>query len=290
MSGWADAPRALWRVATGAETRLAIGSIESPQRLLEVDDTWDDVVRGGPGRLHTVLESPTKPMPSGAIVQAPVSGQDVWAAGVTYARSRDARMEESGDPDHYDRVYEADRPELFPKAAGDRVRGPGEAIGIRADATWNVPEAELAVVVDPTGTILGYTVGNDVSSRDIEGANPLYLPQAKIYTGSCAMGPCLVPLDHAPPLRELTIHLSIMRGGAPLYADEVGLDRLHRDPTDLVRWLTKAMEFPRGVVLLTGTALVPPSDVSLTAGDQVTIEIPGVGTLTNRVEIVGRTQ
>jgi 2-dehydro-3-deoxy-D-arabinonate dehydratase len=207
---------------------------------------------------------------------------------VTFERSRVARNEESGQVDHYDKVYDAARPELFPKAAPGRARGPGEAIGIRADSDWNVPEPELGLVADAAGRLVAYTVGDDVSSRSIEGENPLYLPQAKVYTGSCALGPALVPVADAPPLAELQILLTVRRDGAELYSDAVPLSGMRRGAEELLRWLFAAMDFPVGVVLLSGTSIVPPTDFTLRPGDEVEVDVPGIGTLSNPVARVGR--
>ncbi|WP_104022487.1 fumarylacetoacetate hydrolase family protein [Gemmatirosa kalamazoonensis] len=219
-------------------------------------------------------------------ILAPVDGQEVWAAGVTYWRSRTARMEESKDAGggtFYDRVYEAERPELFFKAAGWRVRGPGDAIRVRRDARWSVPEPELALVIGPRGTIVGYTAGNDVSSRDIEGENPLYLPQAKVYDGSCALGPAMLVAEQ-PLGSETRIAVRIARGGAAVFAGETTLAQMRRTPEELAAWLFRETSFPRGAVLLTGTGIVPPDDFTLASGDEVRIEIDGIGALVNRVE------
>ncbi|WP_326836561.1 fumarylacetoacetate hydrolase family protein [Amycolatopsis rhabdoformis] len=224
---------------------------------------------------------------SSAVPGAPLAPVDddteVWAAGVTYEVSRAARMEESGDADVYARVYEAERPELFFKTVGRRVRGPGEAIGVRADSTWDVPEPELAVVANAAGEIVGYTVVNDVSSRSIEGENPLYLPQAKSYRGSCAAGPEIVLADAVADPYTLAITVRIDRAGAPLWSGETTTARLHRKLPDLVAALYRADFYPRGVVLATGTSAVPGPDVTLEAGDEVTISIDSVGTLRNPV-------
>jgi 2-dehydro-3-deoxy-D-arabinonate dehydratase len=195
-------------------------------------------------------------------------------------------MEESAEPSVYDRVYEARRPELFHKSAGWRVRGPVDAIGIRADSTWDVPEPELALIIGADMKVAGYTIGNDVSSRSIEGDNPLYLPQAKTYAGSCALGPCIVPADAVE--LPLSIALEVVRGGSVVASDETSSGRLHRTIEDLIDFLGRALDFPAGVVLLTGTGIIPPADFSLVAGDTVRITIAGLGTLENRVEVVGR--
>jgi 2-dehydro-3-deoxy-D-arabinonate dehydratase len=226
-------------------------------------------------------------VPAGARVLCPLENQEVWASGVTFERSREARNEEAGPVDIYDRVYEAERPELFLKAAPGRVRGPGEPIGVRADSGWDVPEPELALVANAAGDLVAYTVGNDVSSRSIEGENALYLPQAKIFTGSCALGPALVPVQEVPPLPELTVRLEIRRGDEAIFGDEVSLGALRRTPAELLGWLFQALDFPAGVVLLTGTSIVPPPELTLAAGDVVRIAVPGVGTLVNPVEVVG---
>jgi 2-dehydro-3-deoxy-D-arabinonate dehydratase len=215
----------------------------------------------------------------------PVAGQEVWAAGVTYLRSRTARMEESkvaGGGSFYDRVYEAERPELFFKAAAWRVVGPGGAVRIRRDSRWNVPEPELALVVGPAGRIAGYTIGNDMSSRDIEGENPLYLPQAKVYDGSCALGPCLLLSDEPLP-PSTTISMEIRRSGATAFEGATTLDRMKRSPAELVEHLYRELTFPHGCILLTGTGVVPPDDFTLRPEDEVRITIEGIGTLVNYV-------
>jgi 2-dehydro-3-deoxy-D-arabinonate dehydratase len=207
--------------------------------------------------------------------------QEVWASGVTYLRSRDARMAESVVKDIYDLVYEAERPELFFKAAGWRVAGPGEPIRVRRDSAWNVPEPELAVVFTRTLEIVGYTAGNDVSSRSIEGANPLYLPQAKIYDGAAALGPGI--LIHEPAeLLALPIRLVIRRGEAVIFTGETSTAQMKRSPDDLVRWLGRELAFPWGGFLMTGTGIVPPDDFTLQPGDRVQIMV-GQLTLENLV-------
>ncbi len=215
---------------------------------------------------------------------APVDSQEVWAAGVTYKRSKVAREEESaGAAQFYDRVYSAARPELFLKATPGRVVGPGAPVRVRADSKWSVPEPELTLVVSPAGKIVGYTVGNDVSSRDIEGENPLYLPQAKVYKGACAVGPAVTLAAHMPPLADVNIRLVIRRHGATAFDQSTTLAMLNRTPESLVDWLFRENEFPHGVLLLTGTGIVPPDEFSLAPGDEVSITIDGVGTLTNPV-------
>ena len=218
-------------------------------------------------------------------LQAPIGNQEVWAAGVTYYRSRDARMQESkssGGGDFYDRVYAADRPELFFKATPHRVAGPEEDVAIRDDASWSVPEPELTLLVTPSGKITGYTVGNDMSSRDIEGENPLYLPQAKVYDRSCALGPCILVTDSPLPA-STEIRLEIQRDGKSAFSGSTTLASLKRDPADLVRYLYRNNRFPAGCFLLTGTGIVPPDSFSLASGDEIQITIAGIGTLINRV-------
>ena len=210
--------------------------------------------------------------------------QEVWAAGVTYYRSRTARMEESKDAgggSFYDRVYAAERPELFFKATGRRVVGPGQPVRIRSDAKWSVPEPELTLVINPAGTIIGCTIGNDMSSRDIEGENPLYLPQAKVYDGSCALGPCVLLTSVVS--RETGIRVEILRAGKQVFAGDTTLKELKRDPKELVRYLYKDNSFPKGAYLMTGTGIVPGDDFTLQHGDLIRISIDGIGVLENPV-------
>jgi 2-dehydro-3-deoxy-D-arabinonate dehydratase len=220
------------------------------------------------------------------LLRPPIDQQEVWAAGVTYYRSRTARMEESkaaAGGQFYDLVYNADRPELFFKAAPWRVVGPGQKVRIRSDAAWNVPEPELALLISPSGRIIGYTAGNDMSSRDIEGENPLYLPQAKTYDGSCALGPAmLVSADPPPP--GTRIHLDIRRGGTSAFTSSTTLSEMKRDLQTLVEYLYRETSFPDGCVLLTGTGVVPPDNFTLQHGDEIFISIDGIGTLQNAVE------
>lgn len=280
---------ALWNTEVDGERRLALGSVdEGPTRLLDPTQDLDTLLADGGPSLHDVVRDPgVGDVPPGARVLAPLGTQEVWASGVTYLRSRDARMAESDAPDFYDRVYEADRPELFFKATAERVRGPGEPIAVRPDSSWDVPEPELGVVANASGRIVAATIGNDVSSRSIEGENPLYLPQAKTYTGSCALGPCLIPVETESDLDDCAISIAITRDGRQLYGDEVSTSQMKRTPHELVDWLFRALDFPRGVVLMTGTALVPDDDVSLQPGDLVTIGIEGFGQLVNTVERIG---
>ena len=215
---------------------------------------------------------------------APVDRQEIWAAGVTYKRSKIAREEESkGAAQFYDKVYGADRPELFLKATPERVVGPGQPVRVRADSKWSVPEPELALVISPDGRIVGYTIGNDMSARDIEGENPLYLPQAKIYKQSCAVGPLVTLASVMPPLAGVGIKLVIRRGGAVAFEGSTTLAQMARTPEQLAGWLFRENEFPHGAVLLTGTGIVPPDEFTLATGDQVAITIDGIGTLNNTV-------
>lgn len=214
----------------------------------------------------------------------PVEPPEVWAAGVTYERSRDARVEEARVKDIYARVYEAERPELFLKATGPRVMGPAQPVRLRSDSSWMVPEPELGLVLDASGQIVGLLIGNDVSARDIEGENPLYLPQAKIFAGSCALGPVWVFPDEVGDPYRLRIRCRIWRQGRCAFEGSVGTDRLKRTFTDLVRYLRRDnIVFP-GTVLLTGTGIVPPDDFSLAPGDVIDIAIDGLGLLRNPVE------
>ncbi len=201
--------------------------------------------------------------------------QEVWASGVTYLRSRDARKAESATGDIYERVYEAPRPELFFKAAGWRVVGPAAAIRVRPDSRWNVPEPELTLVINRRGEIVGYTAGNDVSSRDIEGENPLYLPQAKVYNGSCALGPGVL-LASADELADVPIGLQIVRSGQVVFAGETRTSRMKRSFVELAAFLYKELDFPRGAFLMTGTGIVPEESFSLAPGDRVRVEVGGL--------------
>jgi 2-dehydro-3-deoxy-D-arabinonate dehydratase len=218
---------------------------------------------------------------------APIDRQEVWAAGVTYRRSRDARMEESSQKDVYDRVYEADRPELFLKATPGRVSGPDEAIAVRGDSTWDVPEPELALVLNRGGETVGYTIGNDVSSRSIEGENPLYLPQAKVYAACAALGPAITLAWEIADPSNLPIRLTIQRDGGIHFEGETSTDQMHRRFADLVGYLRRYNEFPAGVVLMTGTGIIPPAEFTLEDGDEVEIAIEGIGVLRNPVVRLG---
>lgn len=268
--------------------------------LLEHSDSWhvlhadwDNLVNRD--NLHGYLKNLASKAPSvdGAEARrwieqggmAPIGRQEVWAAGVTYLRSRDARMDEakdSGGADLYDRVYDAVRPELFFKSLPERVMGSGVDVYIRRDSTWSVPEPELTLFINSAGSIQGYTVGNDMSSRSIEGENPLYLPQAKIYARSASIGPCLAVPEH-PPAGNTKIEMTILRGGKQMYQDSTTIDRMKRGLPELAGFLFQEMDFPHGAYLMTGTCLVPPNEFTLTEGDIVHIAIDGIGTLTNTI-------
>jgi 2-dehydro-3-deoxy-D-arabinonate dehydratase len=262
-----------WAVEPAPGTRLRVP--DSPEPLTTRED------------LYSYLESlaAQQPLPAAALLP-PIEHQEVWAAGVTYFRSRSARMAESqsaGGGDFYDRVYSADRPELFMKSTAHRVVGHEAPVRIRRDSKWNVPEPELTLLVSPAGKITGYTIGNDMSSRDIEGENPLYLPQAKTYDGCCALGPgILVTRDPLDP--STTIQLTIKRGAETAFAESTTLAALKRKPEELVEFLYRESSFPNGAFLLTGTGIVPPDSFTLLPGDRVEISIDGIGTLSNPVE------
>lgn len=218
-------------------------------------------------------------------ILAPIGSQEIWASGVTYLRSRDARMEESKDAGggtFYDRVYDADRPELFFKATAARTVGPGGTVRIRKDSDWNVPEPELALLISSEGTIEGYTIGNDMSSRDIEGENPLYLPQAKTYEGCAALGPCIYVTDK-PIDAESMIRLTIVRSGAMAFEGKIALSNMKRKLPELVEYLFRECNFPNGCFLMTGTGIIPPDEFTLKVGDEVQIRIDNIGTLINTV-------
>jgi 2-dehydro-3-deoxy-D-arabinonate dehydratase len=219
-------------------------------------------------------------------VLAPIGSQEVWAAGVTYYRSRTARIEESKDAgggDFYDRVYAAERPELFFKANPHRVAGPGQKVKVRSDSKWNVPEPELTLAVNSRGEIFGYSIGNDMSSRDIEGENPLYLPQAKVYDMSCGLGPCvLVTEETLSPATQ--IRLEIVRSAETVFDGSTELSTMKRTPKELVEFLFRDNSFPKGCFLLTGTGIVPPDSFTLLSGDEIRISIDTIGTLINIVQ------
>ena len=264
---------------------------ENSHYLLKED--WDSLINRSD--LHHFLQEELRSLPPdntlAALIEkelrAPIGNQEVWAAGVTYLRSREARMEESkssGGATFYDLVYEAERPELFFKAIAQRVVGHGDKVNIRKDSTWSVPEPELTLFINSHGTIQGYTIGNDMSSRSIEGENPLYLPQAKTFERCAALGPCLyVPKDPIPP--ETLISMEIHREGKVSYSDSVQINRMKRKHTELTAFLFRECEFPFGCFLMTGTCLVPPNNFTLQLNDTIVIRISGIGTLSNTVGV-----
>jgi 2-dehydro-3-deoxy-D-arabinonate dehydratase len=254
---------------------------EDGHRLVPVS-SMAELLRLRSSELRALLEGDLAPAEPGTAA-APIDGRtEVWASGVTYLRSRSARMGESADPDIYDRVYAAERPELFFKSAAWRVVTDGEPVAIREDSGWDVPEPELAVVANRYGEIVGYGVCNDLSSRSLEGENPLYLPQAKVFAGACALGPVIRPAWEVDAT-ALEIRLRIERDGAALVDESVSTGSIARPLTDLVDYLFRAENFPDGAWLSTGTGIVPPDEFTLRVGDRVTIEVQDVGSLSNPV-------
>jgi 2-dehydro-3-deoxy-D-arabinonate dehydratase len=248
--------------------------------LLERADLAEQLTRL---RQSTLAEQPVDQVR----LLTPVESQEIWAAGVTYLRSKQARMEESDfSARAYDHVYEAARPEIFFKAVPEKVVSSGEAVGIRRDARWNVPEPELTLVINSSGALVGFTIGNDMSSRDIEGENLLYLPQAKIYTGSCAIGPWVIVGAVEDDARQWTIRLEIQRGNDVVFEGETRVDQIKRRFGELIEYLFRSQTFPRGAMLLTGAGIVPPYAFTLAAGDRVRITLSGIGTLENPVTVV----
>lgn len=249
--------------------------------------TLADAMRLSADDLHAVITGVAGSEPHISLAEAtllgPIDEQEVWAAGVTYLRSRNARMEESTQKDVYDQVYDADRPEIFFKATPNRVANPGEPVAIRADSGWDVPEPELVLALNSAGEVIGYTIGNDVSSRSIEGENPLYLPQAKLYSWSASLGPVIVTTDELPDVSSLAIDLTVRRAGEAVFSGQTSTSQMHRTLHDLAAYLFRANAFPNGVFLMTGTGIVPPSEFTLEAGDEVTIAIEGIGALVNPV-------
>jgi 2-dehydro-3-deoxy-D-arabinonate dehydratase len=269
--------------------------------LVADDSTLLDLTPAGVNQMHPLLESDNplsqlnqiakQNLPrlklSGVQLCAPVERQEVWAAGVTYLRSKTARMKESDfSATAYDKVYAAERPELFFKSLAEKVVAPGELVGIRRDARWNVPEPELALVLNSRGKIVGHTIGNDMSSRDIEGENLLYLPQAKIYDRSCALGPWIQLGANETAAREWKIRLAIRCNGESVFAGETSVGQINRNFEELAGFLFRSQMFPHGAVLLTGTGIVPPETFTLQARDVVEIEITGIGLLRNPVMVV----
>jgi 2-dehydro-3-deoxy-D-arabinonate dehydratase len=274
----------LVRLDVGGEARWAVRTQvgDAPMRV-----GLDDLLRLSLDEARAVIESAGAAADFGGTLLPPVDSQEVWGTGVTYERSRAGRIAESTEGGIYDRVYVARRPEVFFKATAQRVVGPGQPVGVRADSPWNAPEPELGLVLNPAGEIFGYVVGDDVSSRSIEGENPLYLTQAKVYDRSCALGPGIVPA-WAAPAPPFDIALRVQRGDSVAFEESTSTASITRRFEDLAAWLMAALTFPVGAVLLTGTGIVPNESFSLRAGDVVTIDIPGIGTLTNPVVLVGR--
>jgi 2-dehydro-3-deoxy-D-arabinonate dehydratase len=278
-------PISLHHLRDGAGSRWAVSQDGEWGAL---DGSLADLLAVPLDQARAVVEATARPS-RGALpaALAPVDRQEVWAAGVTYRRSRDGRKEESsGHGSLYDHVYDSDRPELFFKASPWRVVGDGDPVGIRADSGWDVPEAEVGLVLNATGEVFGYTLGNDMSSRSIEGENPLYLPQAKIYDRSCALGPAIVPSWAADP-GPFEIGLRVLRAGREAYAGTTSTSEMARGFTDLAGWLFRALSFPAGVVLLTGTGVVPGAEFTTQPGDTIEITSDALGTLTNPVVAVG---
>jgi len=284
----------LCRFTHGSSQDVRIGLAEGADQVI-------DLTAGGVSRMTPLLESDdpvaaVKALATGGLPRfnvrdvkflTPVEQQEVWAAGVTYLRSKTARMEESDfSASAYDRVYEADRPEIFFKAMPHKVVSPGDGVGIRKDATWNVPEPELTLVINSHGRVIGCTIGNDMSSRDIEGENLLYLPQAKTYHRSCAVGPWILVGQDAVNDRTRTIKLTISRGGSAVFTGETAVSQIKRGFDELAGYLFRSQVFPHGALLLTGTGIVPADTFTLQAGDVVRIEISGIGVLENPVVVV----
>ena len=256
---------------------LVAGQYHTLADILEAQDP--------PALAQLLADGAVPPLDRAAVtLLAPIDQQEVWAAGVTYKRSRTARMEESqGAARFYDLVYEAPRPELFFKATRHRVSGPDQPVRIRSDSGWNVPEPELALVLNRRMQLVGFTIGNDMSSRDIEGENPLYLPQAKVYDGCCALGPCITLLVGMPHRRQIGIELVVRRGPQIAFEGKTNVGQMARTFEDLIDYLARDNSFPHGAFLLTGTGIVPADDFTLEAGDIVDITIDGIGTLSNPV-------
>jgi 2-dehydro-3-deoxy-D-arabinonate dehydratase len=270
----------LYRTSNGAV-------VERKDSFFSVEGDWDALINREDlgAHLTRVCETADRTSHIDGGILPPIGSQEVWAAGVTYYRSKSARMEEShaaGGGSFYDRVYDAPRPELFFKAMPWRVRGSGDRVRIRRDAKWSVPEPEIVLCVNARGTIVGVTIGNDMSSRDIEGENPLYLSQAKIYDGACAIGPAVLVGEELSS--DTSIELRVTRAGAIIYQGHTTFGQMKRDPRELVDFLYRETTFPRGAMLFTGTGIVPPDEFTLHARDEIAIHVPPIGTLTNVVD------
>lgn len=271
---------------SNGEVRVAIVE-DAGLRLLPLGRTLTEILHAPkPAQLAaSLVDTAATPFAATQVkFLAPIDQQEVWAAGVTYKRSQVARMEESEHgASHYDLVYSAPRPELFFKATPHRVAGPDQPVRIRTDTKWSVPEPEFTLVINPQMQLVGYTVGNDMSARDIEGENPLYLPQAKVYNACCGLGPCILLADQPLDRAATKITLSITRGGKEVFHGETNVDAMKRTFEDLIDWLGRDNSFPTGALMLTGTGIVPPNDFTLAVGDSISISITGIGTLTNPV-------
>lgn len=259
---------------------LDLTQVDRCHSLMDILNSTDPA-----GLARFLLKPDTQPLPiSDVTFLAPVDQQEIWAAGVTYKRSQVARMEESQSAaSHYDKVYTADRPELFFKASPHRVSGPGQSLRVRYDSQWSVPEPEFTLVLNPQGRIVGYTIGNDMSARDIEGENPLYLPQAKMYNQCAGLGPCVLLAEETLNPEAVDIRLDIRRGGATVFSGATKLSQMKRTPEELAGWLFRENDFPNGAFLMTGTGVVPHDAFTLEQGDDVSIYITGIGTLTNPI-------
>ena len=259
---------------------LDLTQIDGCHSLMDILNSADPA-----GLARFLLKPDTKPTSLADVkLLAPIDQQEVWAAGVTYKRSQVARMEESESAaSHYDKVYTADRPELFFKATPHRVSGPGQPLRVRYDSKWSVPEPEFTLVMNPSGKIVGYTIGNDMSARDIEGENPLYLPQAKFYSQCAGLGPCVLLAEQPLMPEAIDISLAIKRGGQVVSTDATKLSQMKRTPEELAGWLYRENELPHGSFLMTGTGIVPADNFSLENGDEVSITITGIGTLINPI-------
>jgi len=284
----------LCRFTAAASADVRVGLIANGQTLVDLTDAGVHRMKGLLERADLADEL-TRLSAAGLTTHAldsvrlltPVESQEVWAAGVTYRSSREARMVESEfSASAYDRVYDAERPEIFFKSLPEKVVSPGEAVGIRRDARWNVPEPELALAINSDGAVVGFTIGNDMSSRDIEGENLLYLPQAKVYERSCAVGPWIVVGPSENDARQWTFQLEIRRGAETVFAGDTRASQIKRPFGELVEYLFRSQTFPNGAILLTGAGIVPPDSFTLEAHDAVRITISGIGTLENAVSIV----